>query len=159
MTTQRAAARGQVPREPVDALDVEVVRRLVEQQQLGVVEQQPGERDPPPLAAGERLDRRVEPSREAAQVHAAEQPVEHAAERRVARPLVVGAVADELLADRPRAVEVVALAEQREPHAARAGHEPGVGLLHAGDQPQQRRLAVAVAADDADPVARRDRRA
>ena len=40
--------------EPVDALDVEVVGRLVEQQQLGAVEQQLGQRDAPPLAAGQR---------------------------------------------------------------------------------------------------------
>ena len=52
----RAAARGEMAREPVDALDVEVVRRLVEQQQLGVVEQRLGQRDPAPLAARERRD-------------------------------------------------------------------------------------------------------
>ena len=62
----RAAARGEVVREPVDALDVEVVGRLVEQQQLGVAEQRLGERDPAPLAAGQRRDRGVEALREAA---------------------------------------------------------------------------------------------
>ena len=62
---QRAAPRREVPREPVDALDVEVVGRLVEQQQLGAVEQQLRERDAPPLAAGQRRDRRVEAVREA----------------------------------------------------------------------------------------------
>ena len=45
---------------------------------------------------------------------AAEQAVEHRAERRVARPLVVRAAADELLADGARGIEVVALPEQRE---------------------------------------------
>src|SRR6185295_12972081 len=39
---------------------------------------------------------------------------------------------------------------------ARAGERTGVGLLETGDEPQQRRLPVAVAADDADPVARSD---
>ena len=39
---------------------------------------------------------------------------------------------------------------------ARAGDRAGVGLLDAGDQAQQRRLAVAVAPDDADPLARVD---
>ena len=48
---QRAAAGGEVARQPVDGLDVEVVGGLVEQQQLGLVEQRRGERDPPPLAA------------------------------------------------------------------------------------------------------------
>jgi hypothetical protein len=37
--------------------------------------------------------------------------------------------------------------------AAGAGELAGVGLLGPRDQPQERRLAVAVAADDADPVA------
>ena len=44
--------------EPRDRLGVEVVRRLVEQQQVGRGEQQPAERDAPPLAAGERRRRR-----------------------------------------------------------------------------------------------------
>ena len=78
---QRAAPRREVAREPVDALDVEVVGRLVEQQQLGAVEQQPRERDAAALAARQRRDRRVEPLREAAQPDAAEQAVEHVAER------------------------------------------------------------------------------
>ena len=59
------------------------------------------------------------PSGKRAHPDAAEQPVEHGAERRVARPLVVGAPADELLADRPPRVELVALAEHR--HAEAAG--------------------------------------
>ena len=54
------------------------------------------------LAARQRRDRRVEALREARQRDAAEQAVEHPAERRVARPLVVGAAADELVADGAR---------------------------------------------------------
>ena len=42
--------------EPLDGLGVEVVGRLVEQQQVGVLEQQPGERHAALLAAGERRD-------------------------------------------------------------------------------------------------------
>ena len=48
----------------------------------------------------ERRDRRVQPCGKRAQRDAAEQPVEHVAERGVGRPLVVGAAADQLLADR-----------------------------------------------------------
>ncbi len=47
----RAAARREVVREPVDALDVEVVGRLVQQQQLGVAEQRLRQGDPAALAA------------------------------------------------------------------------------------------------------------
>ena len=42
--------------EPVDRLGVEVVRGLVEQQQVGRREQQPAQRDAATLAAGERRD-------------------------------------------------------------------------------------------------------
>ena len=47
----RAVARGEVAREPGDRLDVEVVGRLVEQQQVRMVEQHAGQRDTAPLAA------------------------------------------------------------------------------------------------------------
>ena len=43
----------QMPLEPGDALGVEMVRRLVEQQQIGPFEQNLAQRHPPPLAAGE----------------------------------------------------------------------------------------------------------
>ena len=46
----------QEPLEPEHRLGVEVVGRLVEQQQVGVAEQEPGERDAALLAAGERRD-------------------------------------------------------------------------------------------------------
>jgi hypothetical protein len=42
--------------EPLDGLGIEVVRGLVEEQQVRVLEQQPGERDAPLLAAGQRRD-------------------------------------------------------------------------------------------------------
>jgi hypothetical protein len=47
------------PLEPRDRLGVEVVGRLVEQQQVGLLEQEPAERDATPLAARERVDLRV----------------------------------------------------------------------------------------------------
>ena len=105
----RAAPRGEVMSEPVDAFDVEMVGRLVQQQQLGRVEQQARQRDAAALAAGEAGDRRVDALREERQRDAAEQPVEDAAERAVAGPFVIGARADERLADRPPLVEFVAL--------------------------------------------------
>ena len=111
----RAAARGQVAGQPGDRLDVEVVGRLVEQQQVGMVEQRVRERDPAPLAAGETADRGVEPVGEAAEAR------RRRAGRRgpprkiaVAGPLVLGAVADQQRRRRSSpAVELVALVEQR----------------------------------------------
>ena len=51
-----APVLGQEALEPRDRLGVEVVRRLVEQQQIGGGEEEPAERDAPPLAARERSD-------------------------------------------------------------------------------------------------------
>ena len=122
-TSSDAAARGEVAREPVDALDVEVVGRLVEQQQLGVVEQQPRRarsggarrRDSGAIArvepSGKRAPRRRRAARRAT-----------SRKRGVGGPLVVGAAADELVADGAGRIEVVALAEQRDPQAAGARH-------------------------------------
>ena len=45
----------QVAFEPIDGFGIEVVRGLVEQQQFGLLEQQPAERDPTALAAGQLL--------------------------------------------------------------------------------------------------------
>ena len=49
----RARIVAQVAFEPVDGLGVEMVRRLVEQQQVGLLEQQAAERDAAALAARE----------------------------------------------------------------------------------------------------------
>ena len=115
--------------EPLDRLGVEVVGGLVEQQQVGVLEQQPGERDAALLAAGQRRDVGVV-GRAAQRVHrdvdvALEAPrvrgVDLVLERGLlgADRLVVGVglgplghdgvvLVDEVL-DRPDAVEHVAL--------------------------------------------------
>ena len=52
--------RGQLALEPLEALDVEVVRRLVEQQQVGVARERATERGARQLAARERLELPVE---------------------------------------------------------------------------------------------------
>jgi hypothetical protein len=54
--------------QPQDALGVEVVRRLVQQQQVGLAQQQLAERDPAALATGQRGDRRIR-RRAAQRVH------------------------------------------------------------------------------------------
>ncbi len=57
---QRAAVGAQEPHQPGLGVDVEVVRRLVEQQHVGAGEQDAGELDPPALAAREHPERQVE---------------------------------------------------------------------------------------------------
>ena len=64
----RALVVGEEALEPRDRLRVEMVRRLVEQQQAGRREQQPAERDAAALAAGERRDVAVA-VRQAQRVH------------------------------------------------------------------------------------------
>ena len=111
---ERAAAAGEVAREPVHALDVEVVRRLVEQEQRRAVEQQAGQGDAAALAAAQAADAGGHPLGQPSQLDAAEQAVEHLAEAAVAGPLVLGAVADQLVAHRALRVEVVALPDEGE---------------------------------------------
>ena len=56
----RGVERRQLALEPLEALDVEVVRRLVEQQQVGIGGEGARERGARQLAAGERVERPVE---------------------------------------------------------------------------------------------------
>ena len=63
----------QVPLQPGDRLGVEVVGRLVQQQDVGLGQQQPAERHAAPLAAGEDGDGRVA-GRTAQRVHRLLQP-------------------------------------------------------------------------------------
>ena len=64
----RAGVLGEVALEPRDRLGVEVVRRLVEEEQVGRAEQQAAERDAAALAAGELRDVGVG-GRQAQRVH------------------------------------------------------------------------------------------
>ena len=64
----RALVVGEEALEPEHRLGVEVVRRLVEQQQVGRGEEQPAERDPAALAAGERRDVAVASGRRSASI-------------------------------------------------------------------------------------------
>ena len=50
----RAGVFGEEPLEPGDRLRVEMVRRLVQQEQVGRAEEEAAERDPPPFAARQR---------------------------------------------------------------------------------------------------------
>ena len=64
----RALVALQVQLEPLHGVRVEVVRRLVQQQDVGLHQEQPRERDAAALAAGEAVDRGV-PGRAAQRLH------------------------------------------------------------------------------------------
>ena len=150
----RRPALLQVLREPGDALDVEVVGGLVEEDDVPVVGEQRGERDAAALAAAQdRRRRHATGCRPAHQSASADQSRDDVADAGIARPLVLGASVDDEVGDRLSGGQLVGLVEHPDRDAAAARDAAGVGLLPPGEQPQQRRLAVAVAADDADAVA------
>ena len=135
---------GQALLEPGDGVDVEVVGRLVEDEQvaLGAVaerHQRPGQRHPLGLAAREPADVGVE------QVAQAE-PVEHG--------LALPAPADRG-AHRPGG-QHRDLVERDDAGAPPPADDARLGLDGAGQHAEQRRLAGAVDADDAQPVAAGD---
>jgi hypothetical protein len=136
----------QVPGEPGDAFDVQVVGGLVEQQHLPLPGQQPGERDAAALAAAEHGHRRVPGD-------VGEQAADHVPHPGVAGPDVLRGITDDRPLDRKRVVQRVGLVQHADPHPAPDGDPPRVGLLPSGEHLQQAGLAVAVPADDADPVA------
>ncbi len=136
----------EVPGEPRDALDVEVVGGLVEEDDVPVADEQGGEADAAALAAREAGDLRVPRD-------IREQAADDVAHPRVAGPHVLLDAADDRLGDRHARIDHVGLVEHADADAATARHPPRVGLEPVGEQLQQRGLAVAVAADDADAVA------
>ncbi len=180
---RRALELLEVGLEPRDALRVEVVRGLVEEEDVGVGEQQPRERDAAALAAGERGDVRVggrEPQRlhreldvvvevpevrgvdlvlEAA--HLGVELVELGVVRHLAQEAADLVVAVELplrlddalahaLLDGLRGVEPGLLREVADAGGVGDDALPHELLVLAGEDPEERRLAGAVDADDAD---------
>ncbi len=167
--------------EPVEAGEIEVVRRLVEQEDVEAGEQDRGQSDPRRFASRERCEFTVRASSEADVVeHRADARFEVFAakgEKAIERVGVgagefrlgaeAGGEAVHLLlgpadARAPRQVVAHALARRRlgllrEVADGAAPYDPArIRLLESGEHPQQSRLADAVRADDPDPVPRRD---
>ena len=141
--------RAQVPGQPVDGLDVEVVGGLVQHQQVVTAEHQRDQRGPAPLAAAQQADLAV-------QVDRPEQVLDQGPGPRVGGPHVIGLAADDHVPDGRLRREVVGLVQVADRRGRRPHHPAGVGFVDAGQDPQQRRLAGTVATDHADHVAGRD---
>jgi hypothetical protein len=169
--------------EPLERLDVEVVRRLVEQQQVGLGGERPGERCARELAAGEGLQGAVEvrvDEPEAVDDRACALAPAVAAgglEARVhvavavERGLVAGghgrleaaelllelerlaAAGQDVLAQRDAALARRALVVQGDAHALRQHELAAVDRRLAREHSQQRGLAGAVAPGDRQPLA------
>ena len=129
----QAAAEGpQVVAQPADRVRVQVVGRLVQQQRVRAAEQDPGQLDPPPLAARQRAQRLLQ--------HLLRQPEA----RRQRRRLGLGRVSAEH--GQPLLQVAVPAHAGVAPGRVRVGH-PQLGLAHPGQQRVQ-------AAGGQDPVHR-----
>jgi hypothetical protein len=139
-----APEAGQVLLEPRDGVEVEVVGRLVEDEEVALVpahrQQGPRQRHPLRLAARQGGDVGIHQRSHA-------EPVEH----RLDLPGRARGVGGR----RPDGAggQVGVLVEGGDAHAPATAHDPRLRLRHPGDDAQQRRLAAPVEPDDAEPVA------
>ena len=153
-----AAQRRERAQHRVPVLEVERGRRFVEQQHGRLLRERAPEHRAPALAARQRRDR---PRAQLGHADRAQRPLDRgvvlgavAVERGRAR---VAPAAHEVL-DRERELPVLLLRQERDAAGDRAPVEPLerrhlalVGLEDAGQNPQQRRLAAAVRADQRHP--------
>ncbi len=142
----RAPALLEVAREPRDALDVEVVGGLIQEDDVVVADEQRRERDPSALPTREIGDTRLPRD-------IGDESLNDVAHPSIPRPLVLVKVADDGLVHGAVALELIRLVEHREGHPAPPSYPTAIGLDATGEEPQQGRLTVAVASDDADAIA------
>ena len=143
---RRPVGAAQQRLQPLDALDVQVVRRLVEQQQVGAPRQLAPERDPLLPAARQRRDRRLG-RHGVAGASRQRQPRQDVVRRPLRRPFL------DRGADRQVVREPRHLFQQRHPQPALARHRAAIGRVQPGQDPQQRRLPRAVRPDEPDALA------
>ena len=145
-----AGVVGQHLLQHVERLQIEIVGRLVQHQQVGRLGERAGQHQAAALAARQRAQRRARLQRREQEIlHVAHDVLGLAADRHRVAP-----AAGQRLLQRPLGVE--ALAALIEGGHLQVGAEldrAGVGRQRAGQQADQRGLAAAVGADDADAVA------
>ena len=163
--------------QPRGRLQVEVVRRLVEQQQVGLDEERGGERDSHAPAAGEVGERHLlhrlvdaeagEQARSPRRCRVRADLREPGFDLGAARPVRAFRLGDQGRAFRVRCEHGGArcfraarhlLVDQADGKAAGAEDRALVGLQPARDEAEQGRLAAAVAPDQPEPLARADLR-
>ena len=153
---QRAGELEQQLLEQVERLDVEIVRRLVEHEQVERPREQPREQQPIALAARQRAHRRA---RAIGREEKVLQVAEHVLARCRRRSIEVGAVGDAVEHAALRIELLAQLIEVRDLEAGAEADRARVGRELAEQEAKQRRLARAVRADQADAIAAHDRRA
>ena len=143
---QRAAGAEQELFEPADRVDVEVVGRLVEQQDVGVADQGLGQQDAPLHARGEIHEPGV-----GVQVHPGDDRIDPVVGTRRRAELLEPL--GHLVGDRAALSLGHLLRKEGDAQALLADHLALVGRDLASKEPQQRALALAVAAQKADALA------
>ena len=171
----RARILPQMAFQPQHRFGVEMVGRLVQQQQVGLVEQQPAQRDPAALAAGEffdlgvigwaaqRVHRLVDLAVEIPQARGLDLVLQFGhllgglvgiVDRQlvvaIEDRLLLGDAQHDVLAHRPGGVELRLLFEVANPRALGDPRLAVIFLVDAGHDPQQGRFAGAVDAEHAD---------
>ena len=146
---QRAAPALQRLLEVLDRVDVEVVRRLVQEQQVGIAHQRRGEQHPPLGSGRQRLE---SASRSSGQVAAPPGRCGSRSPRR-RRSRVTPQTSCRYARTVPREVERHVLLQARHAQSGLPDHVAGVGRERALEDLEQRRLAGAVAAEQAEPLA------
>jgi hypothetical protein len=150
---QRALELEQQLLEQVERLDVEIVRRLVEHQQVERAREQPRQQQPVALPAAQRAHRRARPlGREEEVLQVAEHVPLLAAD---AHPLAAVGDAVEDAAVRVELLAQLVVVRDLEPRAVT--DRARVRRQLAEQQAQERRLARAVRADEPHAVAAHDR--
>ena len=115
---QSAATREQVFREPGDSLDVKMVGRLVQDEQICLLYKGSCERDAATLTARQPHHRRVQAERGQAE------PAQDLAHSGIAGPFVHGRVADDDVAHGRARRQRAALGDGRDPDATSARDAP-----------------------------------
>jgi hypothetical protein len=92
----------QVADQPGDALDVEMVRRLIQSDHVPLTDQQSGQRDAATLPAAQLADPRLPRN-------IGDEPADHVTDRGIPGPLVLRPVSHNRMADRRRRIEVIGL--------------------------------------------------
>ncbi len=183
---ERPLVLGEVGLEPLDGGEIEVVGRLVHQEEIGLSHQHLGQLQPAALAARQRVDRAGEIALGEADV--GREPLDPTFELVAAAALVallelavpgelvglsvrqarlqrrhlvvqllqIGERLEQCLEQRAAAPQLLRLAQVGDRRAPEHAHVAAVGLEVSGQEAQRRRLAGAVRSEQRQPVARTD---
>ena len=139
-------ARRKMAREPRDRAHIQMVRRLVEHENVPVADKQTSEVDATALAARQRAHLRIPRN-------IGDERGYDLADARIARPQIFGHIAHHGALHRLVVGERIHLPQKPHGQAARAAHEAPFELHGAGEHAQKGGLAVAVLAHDTNAVA------